>query len=153
MECLTIIAYKQPVLKEEIDKIRGVDSSYFIRGLLDRGLIEMSGRSDLPGRPILYSTTPKFLELFGINSVKDLPPLHEIENMVPHSEVGDEEDPRIKEMRKLVQDMKSDKTRIDYDPREDERILKEMKERISAISVSTPSLDEQKALEKQAHGT
>lgn len=148
METLAIVAYRQPVLKDEIDKVRGVDSSYFIRNLLDRNLIEMSGRSELPGRPILYSTTSQFLQLFGVSSIKDLPPLSEIENMVPTSEVGAEnEDPRVKDMRKLVSEMKSDRTRIDYDPREDERILKEIKDRVSSIATSTPYLEEQKAQE------
>lgn len=151
METLAIVSYRQPVLKDEIDKVRGVDSSYFIRNLLDRNLIEMSGRSELPGRPILYSTTSQFLQLFGISSLKDLPPLSEIEGMVPASEVGkQDEDPRVKEMRKLVSEMKSDRTRIDYDPREDERILKEIKDRVSSIATSTPYLEEQKAQEAQS---
>ncbi|HUP58046.1 MAG TPA: SMC-Scp complex subunit ScpB, partial [Bdellovibrionota bacterium] len=55
METLAIVAYKQPVMKEDIDKVRGVDSSYFIRGLLDRRLIKITGRSELPGRPMLYA--------------------------------------------------------------------------------------------------
>ena len=63
------IEHRQPVMKEDIDEIRGVDSSYFVRGLLDQKLIAISGRSELPGRPMLYTTTDEFLQVFGI---KDL---------------------------------------------------------------------------------
>src|SRR5262249_22752013 len=79
METLALVAYKQPAMKEDIDKVRGVDSSYFIRGLLDRRLIQISGRSELPGRPMLYTTTQEFLELFGLKDLSAMPPLHEIE--------------------------------------------------------------------------
>ncbi len=152
METLSIIAYKQPVLKDEIDKIRGVDSSHFIRGLMDKKLVAIQGRSDLPGRPMLYTTTSDFLELFGLNALSDLPPLRELEQMVPGSQVGeDNEDPRVREMRKLVSQMKSDtSTSLLYDPKEDEKILSEIRERVNTIPTSTPYLDEQKALEKQA---
>ena len=152
METLAIIAYKQPLMKEEVDKIRGVDSSYFIRGLMDRKLIEISGRSELPGRPMLYSTTREFLEIFGLKDLQAMPPLHELEAMVPASQSANpEEDPRIREMRRLVGEMKSDtSTTLQYDPREDEKILREIKDRVGAIATSTPYIEEQKALAKQA---
>ncbi|OFZ84030.1 MAG: SMC-Scp complex subunit ScpB [Bdellovibrionales bacterium RIFOXYD1_FULL_44_7] len=154
METLAIIAYKQPVMKEEMDKIRGVDSSYFLRVLLEKRLVKIAGRSELPGRPMLYATTQDFLELFGLKDLSALPSLREIEQMVPASETQnpneEAEDPRIVEMRRLVTEMKEDKTRISYDPKEDERILKEIKERVVSIPSSTPYLDEQKQLEKQA---
>ena len=152
METLAIVAYKQPVLKDDIDKIRGVDSSYFIRGLLDRKLLEISGRSDLPGRPMLYVTTDQFLELFGLAELSALPPLHELERMIPASESGNAEDenPQLRQMRKLVAEMKADgSTNLTYDPAEDARILQDIRERVQAIPTSTPYLDEQKALEKQ----
>jgi segregation and condensation protein B len=155
MESLAIVAYKQPVMKEDIDKIRGVDSSYFIRGLLDRKLIKIAGRSELPGRPMLYATTDEFLQIFGLKDLSSMPPLRELEQMIPASESKnpDDEDPRVKEMRKLVMQMKSDtSTTLKYDPREDEKILKEIRERVSAIPTSTPYLEEQKALEKAAQG-
>jgi segregation and condensation protein B len=147
METLAIIAYKQPVMKEEIDRIRGVDSSYFLRGLLDRKLIKISGRSELPGRPSLYATTHEFLEIFGLRDLESMPPLHEIESMIPASQTKTgEDDPRVKEMRKLVGQMKSDtSTTLKYDPREDEQILQDIRERVSAIPISTPTLDQQNA--------
>ncbi len=150
MESLAIIAYKQPIMKEEIDKIRGVDSSYFIRGLLEKKLIKISGRSELPGRPILYTTTEEFLELFGLRDLNSLPSLRELEQMVPGSQTQnpEDEDPRIREMRKLVSQMKADKSSaLHYNPKEDEKILKEIREKVSSIPTSTPYLDELKAAE------
>ncbi len=155
MESLAIIAYKQPVMKEEIDKIRGVDSSYFIRGLMDKKLIEISGRSELPGRPMLYSTTREFLELFGLKDLSSLPSLRELEQMIPLSQAGqaegERETPQVREMRKLVNQMNSDESvTLTYDPKEDEKILKDIRERVNAIQTITPSLlDEQKQLKEQ----
>lgn len=148
METLAIVAYRQPVLKEEIDRVRGVDSSHFVRGLLDKKLIEISGRSDLPGRPMLYSTSKDFLELFGLKDLSALPPLQEIEQMVPASQSSKDEDPRVVKMRELVNQMTSDPTRLAYNPREDEAILKEIKTKVASISTTTPYLEEQKAIEK-----
>ncbi len=152
METLAIVAYRQPALKDDIDKVRGVDSSHFIRGLLDKKLIRISGRSELPGRPMVYSTAPEFLELFGLKDLAALPPLRELEQMVPKSQSDnpEDEDPRVKEMRRLVGQMKADDTRLAYDPREDEKILTEIRERVKEIPTSTPYLDEQKAQEKAA---
>ena len=73
LEVLSIIAYRQPVIKSEIEKIRGIDSDGVIRTLLEKGFIEISGKSDGPGRPLLYKTTPEFLEFFGISDLTQLP--------------------------------------------------------------------------------
>ncbi len=78
-EVLSIIAYFQPVTKAYIEQVRGVDSSYTIGLLQDRGLIESSGRLAVPGRPLLYKTTDAFLRTFGISSLEELPPLPEAE--------------------------------------------------------------------------
>ena len=79
LETLVIIAYNTPITRMAIDEIRGVSSSHIIRKLLNRNLIQEVGRSDSPGKPILYGITPKFLDYFGINSVDELPKLEEIE--------------------------------------------------------------------------
>lgn len=153
METLAIVAYRQPVMKEDIDKIRGVDSSYFVRGLLDKKLIQIDGRSDLPGRPMVYTTTKDFLELFGLKDLSAMPSLREIEQMIPSSQSSDpaDEDPRVRKMREMVGQMTTDtSTTLNYNPREDDQILKEFRERINLIPTSTPYLDEQKQLEKQA---
>lgn len=73
LETLAIIAYNEPITRTQVDEIRGVNSSYVVRRLLLKDLIKESGRSELPGRPILYSTTSKFLDYFGLASLKDLP--------------------------------------------------------------------------------
>ncbi len=73
IETLAIIAYKQPIPRAEIEAIRGVQSSTLIRTLLERGLVRIVGRAEVLGRPLLYGTTPAFLERFGLNSIRDLP--------------------------------------------------------------------------------
>ena len=73
MEVLAVVAYNQPITRSFIDTIRGVDSSYAVGSLLDKGLIEAIGRMDAPGRPMLYGTTDKFLRVFGLSSLDDLP--------------------------------------------------------------------------------
>ncbi|GMV32348.1 MAG: SMC-Scp complex subunit ScpB [Chloroflexi bacterium] len=75
LETLAIIAYQQPVTRPQIDSIRGVNSDGMLKSLLGKGLILESGRTDGPGRPILYSTTPEFLQHFGLSSILELPPL------------------------------------------------------------------------------
>ncbi len=73
METLSIIAYKQPISKTEVENIRGVNCDYAMQKLLDKGLIEIQGKADTIGRPILYGTSPKFMEYFGINDISELP--------------------------------------------------------------------------------
>jgi len=80
LEALSIIAYQQPVTRPQVDSIRGVNSDGVMRSLLSKGLIQEGGRAEGPGRPILYSTTPEFLQHFGLNSLNELPPLEREEN-------------------------------------------------------------------------
>lgn len=76
LETLAIISYQQPVTRPQVDAIRGVNSDGVIKNLLHKGLIQEVGRSEGPGRPILYSTTPDFLGHFGLSSLEELPPLN-----------------------------------------------------------------------------
>lgn len=73
MEVLAIVAYNQPLTRTFVDQVRGVDSSYAMNSLIDKGLIEACGRLDAPGRPMLYVTTEKFLRVFGLQSLSELP--------------------------------------------------------------------------------
>ena len=73
METLAIIAYKQPVTRQEIEKLRGINSDRSVAVLSEYGLIEDVGRLDAPGRPLIYGTTEEFLRVFGYSSLKDLP--------------------------------------------------------------------------------
>jgi segregation and condensation protein B len=82
LETLAIIAYKQPVTRAEIEHVRGVDAGPLLRGLLERRLVRIAGHREVPGRPILYATTPRFLEVFGLASLSDLPTLREIEELL-----------------------------------------------------------------------
>lgn len=96
METLAVIAYRQPVTRPEVDFVRGVNSDYAIRKLLEMGLSDVEGRADSLGRPLLYGTTPLFLEQFGLNKLDDLPTLREVEELL--------DDPAFDEERaKLLQ--------------------------------------------------
>ena len=79
LETLTIIAYYQPATKAMVEQIRGVDSSYTVSALVNKHLIEESGRLNVPGRPIQYKTTPDFLRTFGLNSLEDLPDIQKVD--------------------------------------------------------------------------
>lgn len=79
LEALTIVAYYQPATKAVVEQIRGVDSSYSISALLNKKLITEAGRLNVPGRPILYRTTPDFLRTFGLSSLEELPPIEKVD--------------------------------------------------------------------------
>ena len=81
METLAVVAYRQPVMRSEIEKVRGVDISGTLRGLLEKNLVRIVGRKDVPGRPMIYGTTRKFLETFGLNTLSDLPTLREFREL------------------------------------------------------------------------
>ena len=91
LEALTIVAYYQPATKAMIEQIRGVDSSYSVSALLNKKLIEESGRLNVPGRPILYRTTPDFLRTFGLSSLDELPEIDKVEFGEPIPEISGEE--------------------------------------------------------------
>jgi segregation and condensation protein B len=78
LETLAIIAYKQPVMRADIEAIRGVAAGEVIRSLMYKGMVKIVGRAEVLGRPMLYGTTKKFLEVFGLNSLKDLPKVEEL---------------------------------------------------------------------------
>ena len=85
LETLALIAYKQPILRANIEAIRGVACGETIRSLMEKHLVKIAGRAEEPGRPILYGTTKRFLELFGLNSLKDLP---QPESLKPSDKAG-----------------------------------------------------------------
>lgn len=79
LETLAIIAYHQPIIRSDVEKIRGVDSGSILRGLLERKLIRILGKKEIPGRPLIYATTKRFLEVFNLKSLSDMPSLKEIQ--------------------------------------------------------------------------
>lgn len=106
METLSIVAYKQPVTKPEIDFVRGVDSGYAVNKLLEKGIIDVVGRSESLGRPLLYGTTHFFLEQFGLKDLSGLPDLREIEEIL--------DDPAFnKERAKLLELEREEETLTD----------------------------------------
>jgi segregation and condensation protein B len=78
METLAVIAYRQPILRADIESIRGVACGEVLRGLMEKQLVKITGRADVPGRPMLYGTTKRFLELFGLAGLEDLPRVEEL---------------------------------------------------------------------------
>ncbi len=83
LETLAIVAYRQPATRAEVEHVRGVDAGPVLRSLLERGLIRLAGHKDTPGRPMLYGTNRRFLEVFGLARIEDLPSLRELEELVP----------------------------------------------------------------------
>jgi segregation and condensation protein B len=95
LETLAVIAYQQPVSKGEVEKIRGVNCDYAVQKLLEKELVQIKGRSKEPGRPLLYGTSDKFMEHFGLSSLQDLPKLKELqpeENQIGVQESDDDEE-------------------------------------------------------------
>ena len=106
LDSLAIIAYKQPIGRYEVEAIRGVDSSGVLKTLLNRNLIKIKGRDSGPGRPLLYQTTDKFLEHFGLNRLSDMPKLKEITELM-------EADPTLGEQIVVFEENEPDDTNID----------------------------------------
>lgn len=98
LEVMAIVAYQQPLTKAQIDEIRGVESGHLLRGLMEKNLVQFEGKSELPGKPMLYSSTRKFLEIFGLRNIRELPSLSEIDDLIPEG-IGewDQEDSEPKE--------------------------------------------------------
>ena len=91
LETMAIIAYKQPITKGEMEQIRGVNCDYSVQKLLEKGLVEIKGKSEAVGRPLLYGTTEQFMEYFGINSITELPTLKDF--IIEDNSIGAEELP------------------------------------------------------------
>jgi len=139
MEVLAIIAYKQPCIKAEVDTIRGVESGHLIRVLMDKGLLQFDGKSDLPGKPMLYKTTKKFLEVFGLRNIRELPSLEEIDQLIPEGIGGEEEE-------KKTLDTLTGELSLDYGARdaEAEEEFSKITDRLSEISTSSEYFEKEK---------
>lgn len=96
LEVLSIVAYKQPIIKSEIDEIRGVESGHLLRALMEKNLVTFEGKSELPGKPMQYGTTRKFLEIFGLRNLKELPTLSQIDELLPEGMSDEEEKEKLK---------------------------------------------------------
>lgn len=138
LEVLSIVAYKQPCIKSAIDEVRGMDSGHLMRTLMDRGLVKFSGKSELPGKPMLYSTTDKFLEVFGLNKIIDLPNLSEIEELLPEDAL------EVKKTDKLSVITDSLTEKQSCNDVQDQEELNKLSERLSDIKVVPEALKKKK---------
>ena len=90
LETLAIVAYRQPITRGEIEYLRGVDSGGVLKSLLDRKLVRMLGKKDIPGKPIIYGTTREFMEVFNLKDLAGLPPLKEIQELIEDGHDSDQ---------------------------------------------------------------
>lgn len=139
LEVLSIVAYKQPVIKSEIDEIRGVESGHLLRALMEKGLVNFEGKSELPGRPMQYATTRKFLEIFGLRNLKELPTLSQIDELLPEG-IGAEEEKK----EKLSDITDSMATVVAGTYSEGEEELEKIQSELSAVDTTTSFFEEEK---------
>lgn len=143
LEVLSIVAYKQPTIKHAVDDVRGVESGHLMRGLLERGLIRFAGKSELPGRPMNYETTKKFLEIFGLRNLKELPSLSEIDQILPEGiEEADEEKESLSDLTGRL----SERVGESYSEGEEELI--KISDELSGITTSSDFFEQEKQRQK-----
>lgn len=143
LEVLAIVAYKQPVIKHEIDEIRGVESGHLLRALMEKGLVNFEGKSDLPGKPMLYGTTKKFLEIFGLRNLKELPTLSQIDELLPEGMTEEEAKPTLSQ----VTDSMSQAIGGSYSEGEEE--LAKITDQLVSINTSSEFFEQEKLRQKQ----
>lgn len=148
LEVLSIVAYKQPLIKIEIDQIRGVESGHLVRALMEKDLVKFMGKSELPGKPMLYGTTKKFLELFGLRSIRELPTLSEIDELIPEG-IGDVNE--ITGLESETLGTLSDKIGLPSGKSysESEHELLSITEELGGISTSSEFFEQEKQREKE----
>jgi segregation and condensation protein B len=144
LETLAIVAYKQPLIKAELDEIRGVESGHLLRALMEKGLINFEGKSDLPGKPMQYATTRKFLEIFGLRNLKELPTLSQIDELLPE---GIDEVESEKPTLSQITDKMSTMAGSSYSEGEDE--LTKITEQLQVIDTTTDFFEQEKLRERQ----
>lgn len=145
LEVLSIVAYKQPCIKSDVDEIRGVESGHLMRALMDRGIIRFGGKSELPGKPMFYETTRKFLEIFGLRSVQELPSLSQIDELIPDG-IGEIEEEK-KTLKDLTPELSMESSSTTYSDGETE--LLKISEQLSTINTSSDFFEKEKARQKR----
>lgn len=138
LEVLAITAYKQPITKTEVDQIRGVESGHLMRALMERGMVSFGEKSDLPGRPMTYVTTRKFLETFGLRNLKELPTLAEIDDLLPEGIGGEEEKETLSDLTSSL----STEVVSSYSVAEDE--LQDISESLKVIDTTSEFFEQEK---------
>ncbi len=142
LETLSIIAYKQPIVKSEVDEIRGVESGHLIRALMEKHLVCFQGKSELPGKPMQYGTTRKFLEIFGLRNLRELPSLDEIDQLLPEGIGVEEEDEKLSDVTESLSEDYSG----NYSEGEEE--LGKIESTLGAIDTSSEFFEEEKRRQK-----
>jgi segregation and condensation protein B len=140
LEVLSIVAYKQPCTKAQIDEIRGVESGHLLRALMEKHLLNFGERSELPGKPMFYETTRKFLEIFGLRNIAELPSLHEIDQLIPEG-IGDDE-PKKEKLSDLTGELSTQVTDASYSVGEDE--LLKITDELTQITTSSDFFEQEK---------
>ena len=148
LEVLAVVAYKQPVIKSEIDEIRGVESGHLLRALMEKNLVTFEGKSDLPGKPMQYATTRKFLEIFGLRNLQELPSLSQIDELLPE---GMGEDEGQKQTLSQLTDSLSEKFEGGYSQGEED--LLKISSELEQISSSSEFFEQEKLKQKQKRET
>lgn len=147
LEVLAIVAYKQPLIKHEIDEIRGVESGHLLRALMEKGIVAFAGKSDLPGKPMQYITTKKFLEIFGLRNLKELPTLSQIDELLPE---GINEDDEIKNSKlSSITDSLSQQVSTGLGYSEGEEELFKITEQLGEITTSSDFFEQEKQRQKE----
>ncbi len=141
LEVLSIVAYKQPTVKSEVDEIRGVESGHLLRALMEKNLVCFEGKSELPGRPMQYGTTKKFLEIFGLRSLKELPTLSQIDELLP--EGIDEEQAEEKPTLASITDSLSENVASGSYSQGEEELMK-IQEQLEEITTTTNFFEDEK---------
>ena len=143
LEVLSIIAFEQPCTKMEIDEIRGVESGHLLRTLVEKELISLSGKSDLPGKASLYKTSHKFLETFGLENLTELPSQEEIEELLANTKEKNKED-----LQSISQEFVQTNIKIPY--HQDERENKKIKDSLKSLPDTVEFLEKEKLEKTQA---
>lgn len=142
LEVLAIAAYKQPITKTEVDQIRGVESGHLMRALMERGMVGFGEKSDLPGRPMTYVTTRKFLETFGLRNLKELPTLAEIDDLLPEGIGGEEEKETLSDLTSAM----SNEISSSYSVGEEE--LQDISESLKVIDTTSEFFEQEKVRQR-----
>jgi len=145
LEVLSIVAYKQPIIKSEIDQIRGVESGHLLRALMEKGLVQFGDKSNLPGRPMYYESTKKFLEIFGLRNLKELPTLSQIDELLPEG-IDEVEADRKQGLGQITESLAG---QVGENYSEGEEELLSITESLGDISTSTEFFDNEKLRAKK----
>ena len=141
LEVLAIVAYKQPLIKSEIDEIRGVESGHLLRALMEKGLVSFEGKSDLPGKPMQYGSTKKFLEVFGLRNLRELPTISQIDELLPDG-IGEEFQQKEKSTLSQLTDTMSQSITGNYSEGEEE--LGKITNQLADITTTTDFFENEK---------